>query len=130
MKNCVRGKGMLPEKSNEDLCVFVAKEFGIRAMLVRIRSIVCRKRFQGMQSILEQWATMNKTVGIEDLLRYAESYLYDPMTDTTPFFLKEDFDRKPRWGYADLYHLSSVICYFESGYILPYSEWKAAFDML
>lgn len=130
MKNCVRGKGMIPKKSSEGLCVFVAKSFGVRAMLVRLRNIVCRERLESMESVLTRWATMNKTVGLGDLLLYAESYLYDPMTDTVPFFLKEDFERKPMWGHADLYHLSCVICYFESGYILPYSEWKAAFDML
>lgn len=130
IKKGTRWKGMLPKESNEGLCVFVAPEFGVRAMLVRLFSIVTHDGLHDLEPILKRWAAMNKEEWQEDMLKYAESYLYEPLSDTLPKFIEGDFERKPMWGHSDLYHLSCVICYFESGYILPYNEWKAAFDML
>lgn len=128
--NIVRGtdpwQGLREVQTDKKFCQFVSMEYGVRALVVVLRSYVTKHKLYDIRNIIRRFAPPfeNKT---DVYIANVKAAFYAKDYPVEPNFSAADFSGK---GSESLYILCCAICQQESNYWLPRELFTTALKML
>lgn len=127
--------GLSETQTDPDFCQFTSNMWGMRAMIIIIRTYVCRYNLRYVKDIISRWAPTNEN-NTAAYVKFVETYMKTAGSNPTQPFYKLDF--KPKYvngafqyteGFYRLYWMVSAMCIMESGYQLDFDLFRTAFNL-
>lgn len=135
--NIKRGEpwfGLRRTQTDPDFCQFTSDLWGIRAMIIIIRTYVCKYNLHTIEAIISKWAPSNEnntTLYVNFVRRYmiaAGSNYFQQLSKVD--FYAEYYDGAFHYteGFYRLYWMMKAMCIMESDYDLDFDLFRNAYD--
>lgn len=105
--------GLACVQDDKDFCVFKTTYYGIRAMVITLRTYVKIHRLYTIEKIISRWAPPKENATALYIHNVKRGFF------CIPTFSSADFEGE---GSENLYTLCKLMCQQETGYFLP--EWQ------
>lgn len=132
--SATRWKGQIRPGSDKEFCVFSSMEYGIRALIVTLRTYVVNHKVNTVRKMISRWAPPNENY-TETYIRYVENYILSWGHDPYLPFTKADFYVKAseveNWpnGKFRLYLMVERMCKMESKYYMGTEMFEKAYQL-
>ena len=103
-------KGLACVQDDPDFCVFKSMHWGVRALVITLRTYVVVHKLHTIEQIIGRWAPTNEN-HTALYIQFVKSKFF-----VLPLLYPEDFYNR---GSEQLYTLCKAICEYESKYFLP-----------
>lgn len=119
-------QGLRKEQTDRQFCQFVTMRYGIRALVITLRTYVIKYGLYHISEIICRFAPPNenetdKYIAFVAKAYRAEGYMEVPLIGELDFYDE---------GSTDLYILCKAICQIESGYLLSRTEFAEVLKMI
>lgn len=123
-------KGLLRQQKDREFCQFVTMKWGIRALLVTLRTYVVKHHLHTVREIITRWAPPSDGNNTEKYIEFVEKAVRD--IDTPIILTLQAMDFKPEFQHSEciLYLIAKAMCKVESGYNLSYETYVCAFVLM
>lgn len=123
-------KGLLRQQKDREFCQFVTMTWGIRALLVTLRTYVVKHHLHTVREIITRWAPPSDGNNTEKYIEFVEKAVRD--IDTPIILTLQAMDFKPEFQHSEciLYLIAKAMCKVESGYNLSYETYVCAFVLM
>lgn len=123
-------KGLAEKQTDKEFCQFVTMTWGVRALLVTLRTYVVKHKLHTIRDIIYRWAPPsdgNKTEKYVEFVEKAVKEIDSPITLSL-----QAWDFMPKYQYSEciLYLVAKAMCKMESGYNLEYGEYLYALHLM
>lgn len=126
--------GLRRIQTDPEFCQFESDVWGIRAMIIIIRTYVCKYNLRYVKEIISRWAPTNEN-NTAAYVKFVETYMKTAGSNYTQPFYKLDFKPKAikggfqyTEGFFRLYWMVSAMCIMESDYQLDFDLFRNAYD--
>lgn len=123
-------KGLIRQQKDREFCQFVTMTWGVRALLVTLRTYVVKHHLHTVREIITRWAPPSDGNNTEKYIEFVEKAVRDI---GTPIILTlQAIDFKPEFQHSEciLYLIAKAMCKVESGYNLSYETYVCAFVLM
>lgn len=123
-------KGLLRQQKDREFCQFVTMTWGVRALLVTLRTYVVKHHLHTVREIITRWAPPSDGNNTEKYIEFVEKAVRD--IDTPIILTLQAMDFKPEFQHSEciLYLIAKAMCKVESGYNLSYETYVCAFVLM
>lgn len=126
-------QGLHPTQSDKDFCVFVAPQYGVRALLHVLWTYYVKYDIASLRGIINRFAPASDGNYPDKYIAYIQNEFREAgfsISPTDRFLMSAMFCRKTAYDENSacrdvIYHLCHAICMMESKYDLP----KSIFDL-
>lgn len=123
-------KGLTEKQTDREFCQFVTMTWGVRALLVTLRTYVVKHKLHTIQQIIERWAPPQDGNATNRYIEFVEKAIKEV---DAPVTLKlQAIDFMPRYQHSEciLYLTAKAMCKMESGYNLEYGTYLFALHLM
>lgn len=123
-------KGLIRQQKDREFCQFVTMTWGVRALLVTLRTYVVKHHLHTVREIITRWAPPSDDNNTEKYIEFVEKAVRD--IDTPIILTLQAMDFKPEFQHSEciLYLIAKAMCKVESGYNLSYETYICAFVLI
>ena len=123
-------KGLIRQQKDREFCQFVTMTWGVRALLVTLRTYVVKHHLHTVREIITRWAPPSDRNNTEKYIEFVEKALRN--IDTPIILTLQAMDFKPEFQHSEciLYLIAKAMCKVESGYNLSYETYVCAFVLM
>lgn len=122
--------GLVSMPTDKKFCQFVSITFGVRALLITLRTYVVKYKLRTIPQIIERWAPPSDG---NDTSRYIQFVEKAVQTVDAPVKLSlQPIDFKPEFQHSEclLYLITKAMCKMESNYNLDYYVFLNAIHLM
>lgn len=123
-------KGLAKVQTDREFCQFVTMTWGVRALLVTLRTYVVKHHLHTVREIISRWAPPSDGNNTEKYIEFVEKAIRD--IDTPIILTLQAMDFKPEFQHSEciLYLIARAMCKIESGYNLEYGYYLNALYLM
>ena len=123
-------KGLIRQQKDREFCQFVTMTWGVRALLVTLRTYVVKHHLHTVREIITRWAPPSDRNNTEKYIDFVEKAVRN--IDTPIILTLQAMDFKPEFQHSEciLYLIAKAMCKVESGYNLSYETYVCAFVLM
>lgn len=123
-------KGLAEKQTDREFCQFVTMTWGVRALLVTLRTYVRKYNLHTVREIITRWAPPSDGNNTEKYIEFVEKAVRE--IDTPITLSLEEMDFYKEWQHSEciLYLWAKAMCKIESGYNLDYGVYLFALHLM
>lgn len=123
-------RGLVNKPTDKEFCQFISMSWGVRALLITLRTYVVKHHLHTVREIITRWAPPTDGNNTERYIEYVEKAI-DHVNELLPPSL-QDIDFMSRYQHSEcvLYIVTKAMCKIESGYNLEYATYLNAFFLM
>lgn len=123
-------KGLAEKQTDREFCQFVTMTWGVRALLVTLRTYVVRHHLHTVREIITRWAPPSDGNNTEKYIEFVEKAV--KQVDAQITLTLQQIDFLPRYQHSEcvLYLIARAMCKIESGYKLDYGVYLFALHLM
>lgn len=123
-------KGLIRQQKDKEFCQFVSMSWGIRALLITLRTYVKKHHLHTVREIITRWAPPSDGNNTEKYIEFVEKAVRD--IDTPIILTLQAMDFNPKFQHSEciLYLIARAMCKIESGYNLQYGYYLNALYLM
>ena len=133
--------GIDTRKKDSEFCVFVSMKYGVRALIVTLRTYVCKHRLHTIEQIIRRWAPPQDRNNTTEYIRFVKLNMLK-YREAAKTLGKEvhgnddlslytaDFDKDHIQVQSNLYYLAKAMCMLESRYTLTETMYRDAWEVV
>ena len=123
-------KGLTKVQTDKEFCQFNTMTWGVRALLVTLRTYVVKHHLHTVREIITRWAPPSDGNNTEKYIEFVEKAIRD--IDTPIILTLQAMDFKPEFQHSEciLYLIARAMCKIESGYNLEYGYYLNALYLM
>ena len=123
-------KGLAEKQTDKEFCQFVTMTWGVRALLVILRTYVRKYHLHTVREIITRWAPPSDGNNTEKYIEFVEKAVRE--IDTPIILTLQAMDFKPEFQHSEciLYLMAKAMCKMESGYNLEYGTYLYALHLM
>src|SRR5574344_1223737 len=123
-------QGLAKTQTDREFCQFVTMTWGVRALLVTLRTYVVKHHLRTVREIITRWAPPSDGNNTEAYIKFVEKAI-DELDAPILLTLQEyDFCDKYQHKECVLFIMARAMCKIESGYILSYDIYLNALYLM
>lgn len=123
-------KGLVRQQKDREFCEFVTMTWGVRALLVTLRTYVVKHHLHTVREIITRWAPPSDGNNTEKYIEFVEKAIRDIDTPIILTLQAMDFKQEFQQSECILYLIARAMCKIESGYILKYDMYLNALYLM
>lgn len=123
-------KGLAKTQTDREFCQFVNMTWGVRALLVTLRTYVVKHHLHTVREIITRWAPPSDGNNTETYIKFVEKAVSEIDTPTTLSLKEIDFYKTCQHSDCFLYLWVKAMCKIESGYNLDYGVYLFAIHLM
>lgn len=123
-------KGLAKVQTDREFCQFVTMTWGVRALLVTLRTYVVKYRLHTVREIITRWAPPSDGNNTEKYIEYVEKAVSKIDALRTLSLKETDFHKTRQYPGCFLYLWVKAMCEIESGYNLMYGYYLNALYLM
>lgn len=123
-------KGLAKVQPDREFCQFVTMTWGVRALLVTLRTYVVKHHLHTVGEIINRWAPPSDENNTEAYIKFVENEIKKVNPFIIPGLLTIDFLPEYQDSECILYLIAKAMCKMESGYNLSYETYVCAFVLM
>ena len=112
-------KGLKLAQTDKEFCQFVSMYYGIRALIIVLRTYVTVHGLHTIRQIISRWAPPEDKNNTDKYVEYVEKKLWNDLHEKDVYLTVEDFTPKQ---YKRLFVICQAMCMMESHYFLKEEE--------
>lgn len=123
-------KGLIRQQKDREFCQFVTMTWGVRALLVTLRTYVVKHHLHTVREIITRWAPPSDGNNTEAYIKFVEreiNKLYVPISLSLQEY---DFYREYQHKECVLFIMARAMCKIESEYNLRYDDYLNALYLM
>lgn len=123
-------KGLADKQTDREFCQFVTMTWGVRALLVTLRTYVRKYHLHTVREIITRWAPPSDGNNTEKYIEFVEKTVRE--IDTPIILTLQAMDFKPEFQHSEciLYLIAKAMCKIESDYNLDYGVYLFALYLM
>ena len=123
-------KGLAEKQTDKEFCQFVTMTWGVRALLVTLRTYVRKYHLHTVREIITRWAPPSDGNNTEKYIEFVEKAVRE--IDTPIILTLQAMDFKPEFQHSEciLYLIAKAMCKIESDYNLDYGVYLFALHLM
>lgn len=123
-------KGLAKTQTDREFCQFFTMTWGVRALLVTLRTYVIKHHLHTVREIITRWAPPSDGNNTEKYIEFIEKAIKE--VDTPIMLTLQEIDFLPRFQHREciLYLMAKAMCKMESGYDLNYGTYLLALNQM
>ena len=123
-------QGLAKTQTDREFCQFTTMTWGVRALLVTLRTYVRKHHLHTVREIITRWAPPSDGNNTEKYIEFVEKAVRD--IDTPIILTLQAMDFKPEFQHSEciLYLIARAMCKIESGYNLQYGYYLNALYLM
>lgn len=123
-------KGLTEKQTDKEFCQFVSMTWGVRALLVTLRTYVRKYHLHTVREIITRWAPPSDGNNTEKYIEFVEKAVRE--IDTPIILTLQAMDFKTEFQHSEciLYLIAKAMCKVESGYNLSYETYICALVLM
>ena len=123
-------RGLAEKQTDREFCQFVTMTWGLRALLVTLRTYVVKHHLHTVREIITRWAPPSDGNNTEKYIEFVEKAVRD--IDAPIILTLQAMDFKPEFQHSEciLYLIARAMCKIESGYNLDYGVYLLALHLM
>lgn len=123
-------RGLVNNPTDKEFCQFISISWGVRALLITLRTYVVKHHLHTVREIITRWAPPSDGNNTEKYIEYVERAV-EKIDTPIPLTLQEiDFMSRYQHSECVLYIVAKAMCKIESGYNLKYATYLGAFFLM
>lgn len=113
-------RGLSNIQTDRKFCQFIAMVYGVRALLVTLRTYVVKHNLHSLRDVIYRWAPPSDGNNTEKYVEFVEKEV--EKVDSSLILSLQAIDFMPKSQYSEclLYLVAKAMCKMESGYNLSY----------
>ena len=123
-------KGLAEKQTDREFCKFVTMTWGVRALLVTLRTYVRKYNLHTVREIITRWAPPSDGNNTEKYIEFVEKAVSEIDTPITLSLEEMDFYKEWQHSKCILYLWAKAMCKIESGYNLDYGVYLFALYLM
>lgn len=123
-------QGLAKTQTDREFCQFVTMTWGIRALLITLRTYVVKHHLHTVREIVTRWAPPSDGNNTEKYIEFVEKAVKEIDAPITPKLQAIDFKPKSQHSECILYLIAKAMCKIESDYTLSYENYVCAFVLM
>ena len=123
-------KGLTEKQTDKEFCQFVTMTWGVRALLVTLRTYVRKYHLHTVREIITRWAPPSDGNNTEKYIEFVEKAVKEIDSPITLSLQAWDFMPKYQHSECILYLVAKTMCKMESGYNLNYGVYLYALNLM
>lgn len=123
-------KGLAKTQTDREFCQFVTMTWGVRALLVTLRTYVKKHHLHTVREIITRWAPPSDGNNTEAYIKFVEKAINELDAPISLTLQEYDFCEKYQHNECVLYIMARAMCKIESGYILKYDMYLNALYLM
>lgn len=123
-------KGSLNISTDPEFCQFISMSYGVRALLITLRTYVVKHHLHTVREIITRWAPPSDGNNTERYIKFVESSIEYGCSKLTMTLQPKDFKKEFQHSECILYLIAKAICKMESGYDLSYGIYRYAISLM
>lgn len=123
-------KGLAEKQTDKEFCQFTTMTWGVRALLVTLRTYVIKHHLHTIRAIITRWAPASDGNNTEKYIEFIEKAIKE--VDAPIMLTLQAIDFMPRYQHSEciLYLMAKAMCKMESGYDLNYGTYLSAIHLM
>lgn len=123
-------RGLVNKPTDKAFCQFISMSWGVRALLITLRTYVVKHHLHTVREIITRWAPPSDGNNTEKYIEYVEQAI-EKVETPIPLTLQEiDFMSRYQHRECILYIMAKAMCKIESGYNLEYEMYLNALFLM
>ena len=123
-------KGLTEKQTDKEFCQFVSMTWGVRALLITLRTYVVKYHLHTVREIITRWAPPSDGNNTEKYIKFVEDAIKHVECPEYFKLQKVDFTQKFQHSECILYLYAKAMCKMESGYNLSYGTYLFALNLM
>lgn len=123
-------KGLVEKQTDREFCQFVTMTWGVRALLVTLRTYVVKHHLHTVREIITRWAPPSDGNNTEKYIEFVEKAVSKIDSSITLSLEEMDFYKACQHSECILYLWAKAMCKIESGYNLDYGVYWSAIHLM
>lgn len=123
-------RGLVDKPTDKSFCQFVSMVWGVRALLVTLRTYVVKHKVRTIPKIIERWAPPSDGNDTKSYIQFVEKAVMKVDSPISLSLQSLDFAPENQYNECLLYLIAKAMCKIESGYSLEYDVYLAAIHLM
>lgn len=123
-------KGLAETQTDKEFCQFTTMTWGVRALLITLRTYVVKHHLHTVREIITRWAPPSDGNNTEKYIEFVEKAIREIDVPITLTLQAIDFMPKYQHSECILYLIARAMCKMESGYNLNYGVYLFALHLM
>lgn len=123
-------RGLADKQTDSEFCQFESMVWGVRALLVTLRTYVVKHKRRTIQQIIERWAPPQDGNDTRQYIQFVENAVKKIDAPVALSLQTIDFMSEYQHSRSMLYLVARAMCKMESGYNLAYGTYLAALYLM
>lgn len=123
-------RGLVNKPTDKEFCQFISMSWGVRALLITLRTYVVKHHLHTVREIITRWAPPTDGNNTERYIEYVEKAIDEVNELLSPSLQDIDFMSRYQHSECVLYIVAKAMCKIESGYNLEYATYLNAFFLM
>ena len=123
-------KGLAEKQTDREFCQFATMTWGVRALLVTLRTYVVKHHLHTVREIITRWAPPSDGNNTERYIEFVKEAIEQVETPITLKLQTIDFMSRYQHSECILYLMAKAMCKMESGYDLNYGTYLFALHLM
>lgn len=122
--------GLVSKPTDREFCQFVSMTFGVRALLITLRTYVVKHDLHSVKQIISRWAPPQDGNNTKRYIEFVEQAVGEIDASTWMSLRAMDFKSEYQHPQCILYVIAKAMCKMESGYNLEYGTYLNALYLM
>lgn len=123
-------KGLTKTQTDKEFCQFTTMTWGVRALLVTLRTYVVKHHLHTVREIITRWSPPSDGNNTEKYIEYVEKAVSKIDALRTLSLKEVDFRKTRQYTDCFLYLWVKAMCFIESRYNLDYGTYLNAIHLM
>lgn len=123
-------KGLVNNPTDKEFCQFITMSWGVRALLVTLRTYVVKHKLHTIRDIIYRWAPPSDGNNTEKYVEFVEKAIREKDLPITLTLEPIDFMPEYQHSWCILYLMAKAMCKMESGYNLNYGTYLYSLHLM
>ena len=123
-------KGLAKVQTDREFCQFNTMKWGVRALLVTLRTYVLKHHLHTVREIITRWAPSSDGNNTEAYIKFVEDEINEHSVPISLSLQEYDFYQKYQHKECVLFIMVKAMCKIESGYNLMYDYYLNALYLM
>lgn len=123
-------QGLAKTQTDREFCQFVTMTWGVRALLVTLRTYVVKHHLHTVREIITRWAPPSDGNNTEAYIKFVEKEINELDAPISLTLQEYDFYEKYQHRECILFIMAKAMCRIESGYNLRYDYYLNALYLM
>lgn len=123
-------RGLVNKPTDKEFCQFISMSWGVRALLITLRTYVVKHHLHTVREIITRWAPPSDGNNTEAYIKFVEKEINELDAPISLTLQDYDFCEKYQHSECVLFIIARAMCKIESGYNLRYDDYLNALYLM